>query len=155
MAKQSYDDLSTLVARVIDLAVEAVTKFPPNGFAAADVEHFIRVYNQHKHETLNPLPQFRKVASANQTMKDILIFFQESNGQAVNYFWEQISQAAIPIKRENKMAKILKRKRIKDRAEFDFLIDVLVPYQQGGMLTEEDVKKVNQMISEFERKKSK
>jgi hypothetical protein len=88
-------------------------------------------------------------------MKDILIFFQESNGQAVNYFWEQISQAAIPIKRENKMAKILKRKRIKDRAEFDFLIDVLVPYQQGGMLTEEDVKKVNQMISEFERKKSK
>jgi len=78
--------------------------------------------------------------------------FQEGSGNHVEAFWKEIKNAGLPFKRENKLVKILKRGKIKNALEYDFIIDVLVPYQQEGLLTQEEVVLLNQMIGEFENK---
>lgn len=67
-------------------------------------------------------------------------------------FWGKIKEAKLPYKRENRLAKILKRKKIKDDMEYDFIIDVLVPYQQEGLINEDEVFLLNNLIGDFENK---
>jgi len=81
---------------------------------------------------------------------EVLTYFQESSGEAVNYFWQQIENTGLDFKRENKLNKIMKRKKIKTLIEYDFIIDVLVPYQQVGLINDEEVKALNKMLLEFE-----
>ena len=47
------------------------------------------------------------------------------------------------------MAKILKRKKINNDIEYDFVTDVIVPYQQEGMITEEEVILLKYLFGEF------
>jgi hypothetical protein len=48
------------------------------------------------------------------------------------------------------LVKILKRKKINNKAEFDFIIDVRVPYQQEKLI---NIDLLNKLISEFESAK--
>jgi hypothetical protein len=61
----------------------------------------------------------------------------------------------LPYKRENRMAKILKRKKIINDIEYDFVTDVIVPYQQEGMITEEEVISLNTYLGDYENRKKK
>jgi uncharacterized pyridoxamine 5'-phosphate oxidase family protein len=78
--------------------------------------------------------------------------YQEDSGEPVEMFWRLIKEQGIPLKRVNKMAKILKRGRIKDQEEYDFVTDVIVPYKQEGMITEEQEIQLNEMLGKFEMK---
>ena len=53
------------------------------------------------------------------------------------------------------MAKILKRKKINNDIEYDFVTDLIVPYQQEGMITEEEVILLNAYLGKFENRKRK
>ncbi|RWY53745.1 hypothetical protein [Mucilaginibacter gilvus] len=48
------------------------------------------------------------------------------------------------------MAKILKSKKITSQIQYDFLIDVIVPYQQEGLINDEDVLLLNALLVKFE-----
>lgn len=50
------------------------------------------------------------------------------------------------------MEKILKRKKINNQQEYDYVIDTIVPFQQEGIISEEDVKNLNKYIEIFETK---
>jgi hypothetical protein len=53
------------------------------------------------------------------------------------------------------MQKILKRKKIINDIEYDFVTDVIVPYQHEGMITEEEVILLNTYLGDFEKKAKK
>lgn len=48
------------------------------------------------------------------------------------------------------MDKILKRGKIKGDIERDFVTDVMVPYRQEGMITEEEFARLQGMVEKFE-----
>ena len=146
--KQSVESLS----KAIDIAIDVVKIAPLKDFREQDRQQFISVYLEYQHKILNPLPQYANMTSLKYSINDIFTYFQECGGQTVEMFWQKIKEAELPYKRENKLAKILKRKWIKDDIEYDFVVDVIVPYQQEGLITEDESMLLKQLIGGFEMK---
>jgi hypothetical protein len=140
------------LVKAIDIAIDVVKVSPLKDFREQDKQQFILVYSDWKEDIINPEPQYANMASLKYSIDAVFTYFQEGSGQTVELFWQKIKEVDLPYKRENKMAKILKRKRIKNDIEFDFVIDVLVPYQQEGLINEDDVVLLNKLIGDFEKK---
>jgi hypothetical protein len=148
--KKDYILEAEKVARAIDIAIESFSKYPPNDFNEAHVNQFIKVYKDYKEKALNPLPQYRKLASLKYIVNDILIFFQESKGEAVESFWKKIHEENIGYKREDKLRKILDRGKIRGRIEYELAVDSIVAAEQEGRITKEDACLLGELIGEFE-----
>ncbi len=150
--KRTYEEEANKLAQAIDIAIEAFQKYPPKNFQQEHVNQFVDTYLDYKNKTLNPEPQFRKLASLKYKTQDVFIFFQESSGDAVDFFWKELKKNNLPFQRENKLLKIVSKKKIKNDAEYDYVIDTIVPFEQEGIITKEDVNTLNQLISDFENK---
>jgi hypothetical protein len=155
MAESQYEEQALALGKAADIAIEAFKKFPPKDFTLAHIDHFTKVYLMFKDNALNPEPKDRNLKSLSHVKTEIMTYFQEGSGKTIDYFWEQVKIQDLGFKRENKLAKILKRDKIKNQIEYDFIIDVLVPYQQEGLIGENDVVKLNQMLASFEQKRKK
>jgi hypothetical protein len=155
MDKALYDTKAEALGRAIDLGIESVQKYPPKGFNQRHLDQVVHVYMDYKRAALCPEPKFRNKQSLRQIEHDILTYFQEASGDAVEYFWKQIKDQGLSFKRENKLEKILKRGKIKNQMEYDFIVDVLVPYQQEGLITQTDADLLGQMLAQFEQRSRK
>lgn len=153
--KRTYEEEASNLARVIDIAIDITQKHPPKEFQQGNIEHVINVYKKQKHMALNPKPQFKKISSLNYLVKDVFIYFQEGTGDDVEQFWKTIKEHKLPFKRENKLLKILKKGKIKNQVEYDYVIDTIVPFQQDKMIDNSQVEQLNQLIGNFEKNKSK
>ena len=159
---EKYKIESQNLAKAVDIAITVFREFPPKGwdmhYVTADknqIAHFIELYREWKENALNPEPQFCNMQSLKYVYENIFTIFQEGHGAFVEEFWKEIKAQDLPYKRENKMVKILKRKKINNIQEYDFVIDVILPYQQEGLITNDDVDLLNELISKFENKKNK
>lgn len=150
--KRTYIEEANNLIRAIDIAIDAFKKYPPNKFQPENIEQVVKIYLEQRNNVLNPEPQFRSLSSLKYTISDVFTYFQESGGQTVDYFWKEIKKAKLPYKRENKIGKILKRKTIKNETEYEFIIDILVPYQQEGLINSNEALLLNNMIADFEKK---
>jgi hypothetical protein len=155
MKEDKYLQAATNLVKAIDIAIESLHKHPPKVWDDKTINHFMNFYTECKDRVINPEPQFRNLKSFKYVYEDVFTLFQESAGEDVNYFWDKIKEQGLPYKRENKLGKILKRKKIKDDIEYDFVIDVLVPYQQEGLINEEEVALLNIYIGDFEQRRKK
>lgn len=143
------------LAKAAEIAIESLKKFPSNNWDNSFLNHFLNCYKKFEYDIKNPEPKFRNLRSLKYLEEDVFIWFQEGSGENVEYFWEKIKEEGLPYKRKNKMQKILKRKKIINAIEYDFVTDVIVPYQQEGMITEEEVILLNTYLGDFEKRKKK
>ncbi len=148
--KRDYVLEAEKVAKAIDIAVESFSKYPPISFSEAEVNQFIKVYREYKENALNPLPQFKNLTSLKYIVNDILTFFQESKGETVEVFWEKVNQENLGYKREDKLRKILDRRKIRGRLEYELAIDSIVAAEQGRRITKEEANLLGKLIGEFE-----
>jgi hypothetical protein len=155
MTNDKYAQAADNLCKAIDVAVQVFEEFPPKELAEGQLKHIIDTYLEFRNNAKNPAPQYRNLKSLSYDIENVFIYFQEGSGKAVNVFWDKIKELNLPYKRENKLAKILKRKKIKNDIEYDFIIDVLVPYQQEKLIDENDVILLNQLIEEFENRTKK
>jgi hypothetical protein len=153
MTDNKYNQSVENLCKAIDIAVSVLQEYPPKEFNTSHIANFVNTYLDFKNRAENPEPQFQNLKSLNYIINDVFIYFQEGSGDAVNAFWNKIKELNLPFKRENKLAKILKRKKINNKIEFDFIIDVLVPYQQEKLIDKDDVDLLNKLITEFELSK--
>jgi hypothetical protein len=51
--------------------------------------------------------------------------------------------------------KVLKRGKINNRIEYEYIIDIIVPAEQENRITSKEVKLLSEMIGAFENKKKK
>lgn len=151
--KRSYEEEANNLAKVIDIAIEAIQKHTPKGFNPEHINHFVKTYLEAKEKALNPEPQFKTLQSLKYITQDVFTFFQESTGEAVNYFWGEIKKTNLDYNRENKLLKILNKNKIKNQIEYDYVTDMITVAQQEGMLNNEQVIQLNQLISLYESKK--
>lgn len=152
MKHDKYQILAEQLANVISIGNEAIRKFPPKNWNDTHIELVTKNREKIRQNILNPKPEHRNISSLKYDINPIFTLFQEGGGEYVEYFWSKIKEEDLPFKRENKMVKILKRKKINNPAEYDFVIDTIVPYQQEGFINEEDVKLLNEMIDTYEQK---
>jgi len=148
--KTKYDEKAELIARLIDIAVDCFMVSPPNDWDERQVKHFVKVYSDWKNETINPRPEFHNVKSLSYMLSNVLTYFQEGSGQAVETFWKEVNSQELDIKREDRFVKILKRGKIKNDIEYDIIIDLFNVYVESNSLSGDDVDKLNKMIANFE-----
>lgn len=152
MARLKYEEKVENLSKVINIAIRNLEQHPPKGFDKNHLEQFINTYLDLKNNALNPKPQHKNTTSLKYIENDVFTYFQEGFGEAVNVFWEEVKEEKLPYKRINKISKILKRKKIKSQLEYDFITDVIVPYQKEGLIDNQDLESLNKMISDFENK---
>jgi hypothetical protein len=154
---ESYKYLQSVsnLVKAIDIAIESFENYPPKNTDEKTVVHFIDCYKEWKEKTISPQPGFRTLKSLSYKINDVFTYFQECSGEEVNYFWDKIKEHNLPYKRENKLAKILNRKKINNDIELDFVIDVILPYQQEGLINEDEVALLNNYIGDFENRSKK
>ena len=154
MSKKDYNSEAVQLARIIDIAIDCFTKSSPKGFKEADLDHIFKVYLEWKDATLNPKPKYRNLTSLSYKKKNVMTYFQEGEGDCVELFWKEIQANKIDIKRTSvikKIKKVLKQGKIKNDIEYDDVIDLYNSYIKS--LTEEEANKLNDLISDFEKKK--
>lgn len=101
----------------------------------------------------NAAPEYQNLKSLSYDIDGFFTFFQEGSGIIVDKFWEKIKESNLPYKRVNRIAKILKRGKIKNDIEYQFIIDVMQPYLTEGVINEEEYAQINEMIDAFENRK--
>ena len=149
-----YSTLARPLSAAIDIALDALAQFPPAGFSAEQLAHFVSVYREWKQEVEHPAPAYRNKRSLQYQQATVLTYFLEATGPTVDYFWQQVQQQGLPYQRVNRLANILKRGQLKSRIEYDLVVDVLVPYKQEGLLTADEAAALGLMIGEYENRKS-
>ena len=152
MSKQEkYLELANNLCRSAEIAIESIQKYPDKNWKDEFTKKTgIDFYLKCKKIIEHAEPKFQSMSSLKYDYEAIFTYFQESSGIDVDYFWKKIKENNLPFKRENRLAKILKRKKIKDDIEFDFVTDVIVPYLQEGLINEEESILLKQYIGDFE-----
>ena len=153
--KRDYTTEATRLAKAIDIAVEAFTKHPPKDMTEAFIQHTIKCYLEWKENALNPEPRFKALASLKYIITDTFAYFNEASGTDVEYFWQQLQEQQLGYERVDRLSNILERGKIKGRAEHEFAVDVIVPYQQMGKITQDQASALSAMIGEYEMRGSK
>jgi hypothetical protein len=152
MKNLKYNQAVENLTEAVNIAMEVIKDYPPKELNDVQRNHVINVYAEWKEGIINPEPKFDNMASLKYSIDAVFTYFQEDKGHTIDKFWEKIKEANLPYKRENKLAKILKRKKIKNDFEYDFIIDVIVPYQQEGLISEDELMLLKQLIGDFEMK---
>ncbi|RYJ42440.1 hypothetical protein [Flavobacterium beibuense] len=151
--KKTYDEEAKKLANAIDIALDAFEQYPVKGLTPDQRNMMINSYLEFRHSALNPLPQYKKLASLKYLITDVFIYFNEATGDTVEYFWKQIHLNNLDYQRENKLLKILKRQKIKDRIEYEYVTDIMVHYHQQGLISDEELLQIQKMIEAFENKR--
>ncbi len=152
MSTSKYDQAVSDLFSAIDTAIESLKKFPVKEWDEDTINYIITCYQDDKAQILNAEPKFRNMRSLKYDEDKVFAPFHEGSGSHVEYFWSKIKEQNLPFKRENKLGKILKRKKIKDDIEYDFVVDVLVPYMQEGLISEEEANLLKGYIGDFEQR---
>ncbi len=155
MASKKYEEMSLNLIKAADIAIESLKKFPPKSWDNFYFNHVLNCYIEFEFKISNPEPKYCNLRSLKYLEEDVFTRFHEVSGENVEEFWRRIKEEGLPYKRKDKMQKILKRKKIINDIEYDFVTDVIVPYQQEGMITEEEVILLNTYLGDFEKKAKK
>jgi hypothetical protein len=106
-AKKEYATEANRLARAIDIAIESFRIYPLEGWSNKQIEHIVKVYSEWKYSALNPALEYKKIASLNYRVQEVLTIFQEGTGQAVDYFWKRIAAEELGYERVDRLRKVL------------------------------------------------
>jgi hypothetical protein len=121
---------------------------PENDIATQ--KYFIAAYDKFKEEALAPEARYKNLGSLDSLKNEVFIFFQEGKGDTVEYFWKRIEEEKLELKRANKLNRILKRKKIINQEEYDFITDTVVPMKQLGAVSEEEFVDLTNMLNRYQ-----
>lgn len=153
MASKAYEEQAENLLKAIDIAMETVVNFPPNGFNERHIQLFLETYNRVKNQIIEADPKYMNLGSLKYKIQVVFTYFNEGSGTTVNEFWKSIKESALPYERVNKLEKILSKKKIKNQQEYDYVIDTMVPFKQEGIINESAFELLNRLIGEYEVKK--
>ncbi|MFC3812820.1 hypothetical protein [Lacihabitans lacunae] len=141
--------------KACDIAIEAYTNYSPKNWKQSDIDWFVLCTNQTKSGLIDRKPPYNNLSSLKYEYQDVFTYFQEGSGQTVEEFWKIIREEGLPYKRENKLAKILKRGKVKSHIEYDFIKDLIGPYKQEGIISESEESFLDGILVAFEVKNKK
>jgi hypothetical protein len=147
--RETYESRATLFAKACDIGYEVLRKAE---IPEDEKQRELKIILADKNLALNPLPQFKKMQSLKCIEAEHFWYWNEKSGVHINLYWKAISQAGLPFKRKDVILSVLKRKRVKDIYEFDFLKDELLSAEQTGRVTMEQAEIIKKFMEKFEFK---
>jgi hypothetical protein len=146
-----YEEQADKLVKAVNIA-ERIIKESAD-FNAELAKSMLDFGTQVKHMALNPEPQFRRIVSLKYLESDFFTFWNESSGADVDKFWHRVFESKLGYVRKNAIQAVLKRRKIKNVHELDFITDNIVVYEQTGRLNQEQLIELNKYIGEFEIRK--
>jgi hypothetical protein len=80
----------------------------------------------------------------------VLRSFNEASGPDTEKFWERVANAGLAFHRRDVVREILDRNRIKDRIEYDAVIDTADLLTDAGKITAAEAKQLRQLVERYE-----
>jgi hypothetical protein len=77
--------------------------------------------------------------------------FNEMTGPDADKFWQRIAEARLDFQRRDVVREILERNRIKDRVEYEIVIDTEDALLDAGKITAAEAKKLQALVDRYER----
>jgi len=155
MENSTYTERAVKLLAIIDIGISAIERFPPPGFDDNQVKIFTDSYRLYRSKIENPEKTFMTIKSLKISEDRVLIYFMEAHGEAVDYFWNEVKAQNVGFNRINKLRKVLKKKRLKSEIDYNFIIDVIGPYQEEGLINGDEIQKLNNLLVEFEKRANK
>jgi hypothetical protein len=118
--------------KAIDIAIETNIKYPSGKYT----QHIIDTLTEWKQRAINPEKRYRKLASLKYLHHDIFNHYNTASGDKVDYFWKRIKEEGLDYHPVDILDKVLKKKRITNRIEYDYIGDNIVIFMQTGRTTE-------------------
>lgn len=153
--RQDYNTEAIKLAKAVGIAIDSFIKYPPKEFTKENVDHVVKVYSDWKDSILNPEPKFRKIVSLKHHVQNVFTYFQESGGEAVEYFWKLLDKENLGYTRKDKLRKIIERGKIKGRTEYDLVVDCMVAAEQAKRITAQEANQLSEMLGKFESQTTK
>lgn len=154
MTKRNYKEEAHNLAEAAKIAIEVIKNYPPPMWGNESVTHVVNCYLMNIENALNPEPKYANLRSLKYVHEEIFTPFQEGHGKYVDVFWQKIKENNLPYERINRLEKILKRGKINNRTEFDYVIDTMIPFYQEGVISELELTELKKYVSAFEQKQS-
>lgn len=147
---RNYKQEAEKLAKVVDIAIESFQKYRPVEVDENVLPFLLKTYTRWKDEALNPNPRNNNLKSLDFLHTCVFTPFQEGKGETYEYFWKRLKEENLYYKRVDKLSKILKRKRIVNEEEYEFINIALVPLKQEGTINDEEFEKLSDMLGAFE-----
>lgn len=144
----TYEERAELFAQAADIVQRVVansTQFPDSTKTAIE-----QGAAELKRMALEPQPQFRRIASLRYLEEALLTVWNETTGPDTDLVWAEMRKLELPYERKDVLAVVLKRKRIKDEHEFDYVTDNIVIAIQEGRITKEQAVELDAMLMKFQ-----
>lgn len=152
MISKNYKEKSISLSKAIDIALDSYQNYPPKNFNVSHIATISDSLLESKKRALSPKPQFANLKSLKFIIDEVFTYFQDNFNDTTVYFWKQIAMQNLPFERRDKLASILKSKRIKNKSDYNYIIDIMGFCIQKQILTKEEIDLLNQLITDFEDK---
>lgn len=96
--------------------------------------------------------QTKNTSGLSQMEKIILTPWNENYDEDSELFWRLAKEKGIDIQRVDYLSKILKRGKIANFTEYEFLNDAIVILEQEGKVSESEAMELKAMIGKFEER---
>ncbi|MBK7946576.1 MAG: hypothetical protein IPJ85_15325 [Flavobacteriales bacterium] len=146
--RQTYDERANQFVRAVDIIQTVV--MASMEFQDAHKAVMKQGFEEMKRMSLNPEPQFRRIASLRYLEEHVLGGWSDATGPDADRVWAEIQKQGLPYHRKDVLAVVLKRKRIKDQHEFDYVTDNIVIAEQENRITKEQAVALDAMLMKFQ-----
>lgn len=150
MDNLTYQRDRTNLLKAIDIALYCFKVKPMPDLIGPGSGDFTDSYLYFKELLLKTNPLKGNKRNLRYHEESIFTFFNEGTGPTVELFWSEVKRANLPFERKNLLPRIIKRKRIKDEAEYNYVKDALVPMFQEGNITQAEFDLLSLYIDQFE-----
>jgi len=148
--KLTYQERAEKLEKAIDIAQNIVSQSLEMEISLKKA--MLSFGNTTKNDALNPEPKFRKIASIKYLENDFLTYWNEAKGNDIENFWKEIYNKEIDFERKDTIKLVLKRNKIKNRNEYNTIIDTIVVAEQIGRITTEQKETLSKLIGQFENR---
>lgn len=146
--RQTYEQRAEQFAKVCDIGIQVLNEAE---ISADEKKRMIGICNSDKEMALNPLPIYKRIGSLKCLEAEYFWYWNEHNGRHINEFWRQVKEAGFDYERKDLFKKILKRGRISNMQEYDYVIDGILVAEQTGRISLEEVERLNKYLYNYEK----
>jgi hypothetical protein len=150
--RQTYEQRAEQFAKICDIGIQVLTEAE---ISADEKKRMISMCNSDKEMALHPLPIYKRIGSLKCIEAEHFWYWNEHNGRHINEFWLKVKEAGLDYERKDIFKRLLKRGRISNMQEYDYVIDEILVGEQTGRISIDEAKKLNNYLSNYEKTRKK